>query len=110
VIADSVEQTVATTTQRGAPRRGRCGRLQARMLTPVEVAEELGVDRDKVLAWVKNGELSAVNLATKANGRPRYAIDRREIENFLVRRLVHPRSAASRRQRRRHRADVIQFF
>lgn len=41
-------------------------------LTPPEIAELLGVGHDKVLAFIRNGELKATDLST-ARGRPRYA-------------------------------------
>jgi excisionase family DNA binding protein len=39
--------------------------------TPPEIARRLGVGPEKVLAWIRSGELAAVNLATTRHGRPR---------------------------------------
>ena len=43
-------------------------------LTPPQVARRLGVNPDKVLSWIRSGELSAVNVTTKPGGRPKYRI------------------------------------
>ena len=51
--------------------------------TPPEVAEMWGVSVEKVLTWIRNGELRAVNAATKKDGeRPRYLIDLEDINDF----------------------------
>ncbi len=52
------------------------------LLTPPQVAEMYGVQAGKVIAWIRNGELRAINLATRPRGRPRWRIDRRDLEAF----------------------------
>lgn len=51
-------------------------------LTPPQLARRWGVAPDKVNALINSGQLRAVNLAVKANGRPRYRIYLSEIERF----------------------------
>ena len=46
-------------------------------LTPPQVAKRLGVNPDKVLHWIRKGELHAVNVTVKPGGRPKYRIARR---------------------------------
>jgi excisionase family DNA binding protein len=77
-------------------------------LTPPEVARLWGVSPDKVLAWIRAGELRAVNAATTQHGRPRYLIDRADLAAFEQRRAATPAPAAGRR--RRTPAQVIEFF
>jgi hypothetical protein len=77
-------------------------------LTPPQLARQWGVDVQKVLYWIKNGELPAINLATRRDGRPRYAIDKADIALFEAARAVTP--PAPRVRRRRVDPSVIQFF
>ena len=77
-------------------------------LTPPELAKLWGIDVQKVLYWIKGCELRAINLATKCDGRPRYAIDIADIALFETTRTVQP--PAPRVRRRRADPDVIQLF
>jgi hypothetical protein len=77
-------------------------------LTPPELARQWGVDVQKVLHWIKAGELRAINLATRRDGRPRYAIDQADIALFEAARAVQP--PAPRVRRRRVDSSIIQFF
>lgn len=43
-------------------------------LTPPRVAKELGVSPDKVLGWIRCGELKTINVAADQRKRPRYVI------------------------------------
>jgi predicted site-specific integrase-resolvase len=78
-------------------------------ITPPEYARRLGVDPMKVIRWIRSGELRAINVATKANGRPRYVIDERDIEAFELRRsFVTPKKITRRRQQLPK--DFIRYF
>ncbi len=77
--------------------------------TPPTVAESLGVNESKVLAWIRSGELAAVNVAAHVGGRPRWRIAQSDLELFLLRRTATPPAPAVRR-RRRAGPNVIQFF
>ncbi|MFZ1933583.1 MAG: DNA-binding protein [Thermoguttaceae bacterium] len=77
-------------------------------LTPPELAKQWGIDVQKVLYWIKAGELRAINLATRRDGRPRYAIDQADIAIFEAARAVTP--PAPRIRRRRVDPSIIQFF
>ena len=77
-------------------------------LTPPELAKLWGIDVQKVLHWIKSGELRAVNLATRRDGRPRYAIDVADIAIFEASRAVQP--PAPRMHRRRVDPSIIEFF
>ena len=78
------------------------------MLTPPQVARRLGVSADKVLSYIRNGELRAYDLATKRGGRPRYHIDPADLQAFLAARSATPAPKPQRR-RRRQPGDVIEF-
>jgi hypothetical protein len=77
------------------------------------IAQELSLSPDKIRAWIKSGELVAMNLATDRNGRrARYAISRDSLDEFLRGRQVVPSGAKSttRRLHRRPTNGVKQFF
>ena len=79
-----------------------------RHLTPPKLAEQLGVDPSKVLAWIASGELVALNLATSTSGRPRWAITPNDLERFLTgRRSCRPINP---QRRRRSPSKVGEFL
>ena len=67
-------------------------------VTPPELAKRWGISPDKVLSWIRNGELPAIDASTRRGGRPRYLIDEEDILAFEERRRV---SVSSRRSRPR---------
>ena len=78
-------------------------------LTPPELAELWGISPDKVHAWIRSGELRAINVATTPGGRPRYVIDREDIIAFeLKRSIVAP--PQPRRRRSKRQTNVIEFY
>jgi excisionase family DNA binding protein len=77
------------------------------MLTPPEVARHLRVNADKVLAWIRSGELRAVNVATGLAGRPRWRVSLADLKAFIARRSARPAPAPRRRKRP---AEVIEYF
>lgn len=64
-----------------------------RKLTVPQLARIWGVSPNKVTCFVRNGELRAVNLATKRHGRPRFAIDVQDVAEFEKSRQVQPAAA-----------------
>lgn len=61
-----------------------------RWFTPPRLAHQLGVSVDKVLTWIRNGELRAVNVAEHRDGRPRWRISPAALDEFLKRRESSP--------------------
>jgi len=59
-----------------------------RLLTPPEVARRWRIRHDKVLTWIRSGELRAINVATKPDGRPSYRVDPDDLRAFANRRAV----------------------
>ena len=79
------------------------------VFTPPELAKAWGVSPDKVLGWIRSGELKAINVAKSMQGRPRYRIDAEAIEAFKRMRTNQsppPKPA----RRRRKDPSVIEFF
>jgi excisionase family DNA binding protein len=83
--------------------------IEPKKLTPPQLARRLGVGTDKVLNWIRTGELRAINGATKPNGRPRYLVDIEDLEAFENRRAVTPRRVAATRTETSS-SDVTKYF
>jgi len=79
-------------------------------LTPPEVAKLWGISSDKVLSWIKAGELRAIDASTRRGGRPRYLIGVDDIAQFEADRAVKPREPRPVKRRRRGRGGAIEFF
>lgn len=80
----------------------------SKRLTPPQVARMYGVKADKVVGWIRAGELAAFNAATKPGGRPRYLISEESLSAFESRRAIVP--AAPRCRPRRKQADAFKWF
>jgi hypothetical protein len=78
-----------------------------RYLSPPQIAEQYGVDPNKVIGWIRAGELRAVNVGNGAS-RPRYRISPADLALFEAARAVQP--PTPRIRRRRIDPNVIQFF
>jgi transposase len=86
-----------------------------RSMSPTAVAKLYGVGIGKVLAWIKSGDLKAVNVATNRSQRPRWAISPDAIAEFE--RLRAPVTAgassallAPRRKARRSATVAVETF
>jgi excisionase family DNA binding protein len=77
----------------GAAKRTRSGYADPTWLTPPQLAKQLGVQAEKVLGWIRAGELRAVNVAERASRRPRWRISAEAFEEFLRRREAVLRTA-----------------
>jgi excisionase family DNA binding protein len=79
-------------------------------LTPPEVAQLWGVSVGKVMTWIRNGELRAINVAQRLGGRPRYRIDVADLTDFENRRAYQPNVPVPRRPRKRRDDYVYKYF
>lgn len=78
-------------------------------LTPPQLARLWGVTTEKIVAFIKSGELAAIDASTRRNQRPRYLIDKSAVEDFERRRAVVPKPEPAPR-RKRSAAGVVEFF
>jgi hypothetical protein len=79
-------------------------------LTPPVIARMWGISPEKVLAWIRSGELRAMNAATDPSSRPRYLVAIKDLAAFESRRTI---IAPQRRARSRHSTqptNVIEYF
>lgn len=72
-----------------------------------EIARQLGVGQRKVIAWIKSGELVAIDLVERRGGRPRYAVDVADLAKFEASRRV---ISTVKNRTRRIRRTVKEFF
>jgi hypothetical protein len=82
--------------------------LTRRTWTPPEFAKWLRVAEEKVLGWIRAGELRAVNVAARNCRRPRYRIDQLAIDEFLAARTVNPPLKMARRGRQL--TEIIAYY
>jgi len=79
-------------------------------LTPPELARQLGVAPETIIAWIHAGELRAIDVSRNPGiGRPRYRIDPTDLIAFEANREVRT-EAKILRQRKRKDPNVIEFF
>jgi len=82
--------------------------IAKRKFTPPEVAALWGISADKVVGWIRAGELRAIDASRNRGQRPRYLIDVADLADFEARRTATPPP----KQKRRRRADTgtIEFY
>lgn len=80
-----------------------------RYRTPPEAAKELRVGHEKILHFIRTGQLVAVNLSSDPGGRPRWLIAPEELERFLAARSSTP-VTKTKPIRRRKQQQVKDFF
>ncbi|MEI8376334.1 MAG: helix-turn-helix domain-containing protein [Planctomycetota bacterium] len=81
LFRELVKRLAAKCTDR-APRKKTSKGDSSGMLTPPQVAKQLGVSADKILNWIRKGELHAINVAAANSSRPRYRISGEDLAKF----------------------------
>ena len=76
--------------------------------TTAEVAARWKTNRDKVLGFIRDGELPAINLS-RGSERPRFRIRREDLETFEKSRLVASPTKPTQR-RRSANSSVKEYF
>ena len=102
------ERLAANCTTKAA-RRKKSKNEPSGMLTPPQVAKQLGVSPDKIRAWIDKGELNATNVATGKAGRPRYRISETDLADFQKKRQPSKPPPPAPRRRKKD-PNVIEFF
>jgi excisionase family DNA binding protein len=79
-------------------------------LTTTDVAEELSVTTDQVVALIRVGRLRAVNVGI--GRKPRWRIDAEALDQFIEAQTapVPPSEPAPRKRKKSRPVDVIEFF
>ncbi len=79
-----------------------------RKITPPELARRWGIDKAKVIKWIRSGELRAIDACTHRGTKPRFLIDEDDIRAFEQAREVLP-ACPPPRVRRNRRSQVKQY-
>lgn len=80
------------------------------MISPPTYAKRLGIKPEKVLTWIRTGELRAIDISFNPGlGKPRYRISETDIIAFENRRASQPDSKSQRRQKK-SALNVVEFF
>jgi hypothetical protein len=58
-------------------------------LTPPQLSRLWGVDRNRIIGWIKSGQLQAIDGSIRQGQRPRYLIDAAAIREFEATRTVN---------------------
>jgi excisionase family DNA binding protein len=74
--------------------------------TPNELAKILRVNADRVRAWIKSGELPAINTASARCGKPRFVILPHHLAEFEKRRQAAETPKPERRRRSKQTTEV----
>jgi excisionase family DNA binding protein len=82
--------------------------IAARGYTPNELARLLRVGADRIRAWIKGGELGAIDTARHRCGKPRYIILPHHLAEFTRRRSAAPSPRPP--PRRRKQTCEIDFY
>ncbi len=81
-----------------------------RKMSPPELAKQWGVSADKIVGFIRSGELRAIDVSSRRGSpRPRFLIDIKDIELFEVNRAVVPPAPKTKRRRKRD-TTVKEFF
>ena len=76
--------------------------------SPGQLATNLGITVDKVLSWIRSGQIDAIDVSTDRSGRPRYRIDAEAIAKFKASRNPKPLPKPTRRTKQPE--EVLEFF
>ena len=80
-------------------------------MTPPELGKLWGVSPDKILGFIRAGELKAIDVSSnRGSPRPRYLIDKKDVEAFELARAVVPPAPKTRRRRRRRDPAIREYF
>jgi excisionase family DNA binding protein len=79
-------------------------------LAVAQTAEHFGVSQHTVLAWIRAGDLAAINVGRTFGGKPRWRITEQSIAAFELLRSASTAPQPERTPRRKSRAKVVEFY
>jgi transposase len=75
-----------------------------------QVRERYAVSPHTVLTWIRDGSMTAVNVARRPGGKPRWRITPEALQTFELLRSAQPVEVKPRRRRKRESANVVEFY
>ena len=88
----------------------RVGEENERWYSPREIARIRSIRTSKVLLWISRGELEALNLAERPDGRPRWRISASSLAAFDSARSNRARISPPRPRRAHRNESVTEYF
>lgn len=79
-------------------------------IAPNELATAWGIKPEKVLDWIRRGELKAIDVSSRESRKPRYRIEPAALAEFKSKRLPTPPSPNTRRRKKAGMSNVKEFF
>jgi hypothetical protein len=79
------------------------------MLTPPEVGRRWRIKAERVISFIKSGQLRAMDVASPTSTRPRYRIDMAAVLEFESTRSG-ARTPKPLRRKKARQTDVVEFF
>ena len=73
-----------------------------------DLCERFAVGEHTVLAWIRRGELKAINVSSKPGGRPKWRVTQQALEAFEL--LRTPTSTKPRAHDRKRPSGVVEFY
>jgi transposase len=73
-----------------------------------DLCRRFAVGEHTVLAWIRRGELKAINVSSKPIGRPKWRVTQQALEAFE--RLRTPTPPQPRTRSRKRPAGVVEFY
>jgi len=84
---------------------------EARYLSPPQAATIVSCSAEKLIAAIRRGELRAVDISDRPGvGKPRFRIDRDDLDAWLRSREVVPRPKAPRRPKQQKPEGWVEYF
>ena len=83
--------------------------VKLQKMSPPQLGRIWGVSPEKVIHWIRSGELRAIDASKTRGGRPRYLIDLEDIRDFESRRSVSP-PPKPRPREKKSTGSVIEFY
>jgi len=77
-------------------------------ITPPKLARLWGISPDKILVWIRSGELRAIDASTSRTQRPRYLIDLDDLADFEARRAETPSPKS--KPRRKPETAITEYY
>jgi predicted site-specific integrase-resolvase len=84
--------------------------MQLASLTVPQIAERFAVDRDCVTAWIKSGQLQAIDVSRHKARLPRWRVTPEALQEFeAARSSVQPKQVRT-RQKKKNPAGFVEYF
>jgi|GEM_PF-3527680 len=77
--------------------------------TVPQVAEMLGVGPNKILGWIRTGDIVATDLSQSQNARPRWHIATAEVDRFVAARRSVPATTPIPVSHRKPKSSIVEF-